>query len=199
MSTPRVPVQIPTASTRIQAALKFAAGPTPGGTLSAGLCFLCEQLAIMTASPIASAYVLEGSDELVLRGTFGYQREVIGEVRLRVGQGITGTCVESMRPVTVDDARRSEQFEYFPQLAEERFPAFLAVPLLSGGRPRGALVLQRETGPFSEEDTVLAAGGTRRFVALVELQRPAGPQLLLHREGTKRGSAIWLRALVAPR
>ena len=197
MATPRVPVSIPNASTRIQAALRFAAGPTPGGTLSAGLCFLCEQLAIMTASPIASAYVLEGSDELVLRGTYGYQREVIGEVRLRVGQGITGTCVEAMRPVTVDDARRSEQFEYFPQLAEERFPAFLAVPLLSGGRPRGALVLQRETGPFSEEDTVLAAGSARAFAALIESQLPAGAHLLLHGEGNKRGRAMGVATLLS--
>jgi len=197
VTTPKVPVQIPTRSTRVQAALRFAAGATPGGTLSAGLCFLCEQLAAMTASPIASAYVLEAGDELVLRGTFGYGREVIGEVRLKVGQGITGTCVETMRPVTVDDARVSAQFEYFPQLAEERFPAFLAVPLLSGGRPRGALVLQREAGPFSEEDMVLAAGATRALTALIEAQRPAGAHLILHGEGNHRGRTLGLATLLS--
>ena len=197
MPTLRVPVSIPNASARIQAALKFAAGPSPGGTLSAGLCFLCEQLAIMSGSPVASAYVLEGGDELVLRGTYGYQREVIGEVRLRVGQGITGTCVESMRPVTVDDARRSQQYEYFPQLAEERFPAFLAVPLLSGGRPRGALVLQRESGSFSEEDTVLAAGATRALTALIDAQLPAGAHLLLHGSGNGRARAMGVATLLS--
>jgi len=197
MSTPRVPVQIPARSERVQAALKFAAGPDPDSSLSGGLCFLCEQLAGMTASPIASAYVLEGADELVLRGTWGYQREVIGEVRLKVGQGITGTCVEAMRPVTVDDARVSEQFEYFPQLAEERFPAFLAVPLLSGGRPRGALVLQREAGPFSEEDMVLAAGATRALTALIEAQHPAGAHLLLTGAGNQRGRALGLATLLS--
>src|SRR5439155_1763592 len=92
----------------------------------------------------------------LLRGNNGFNREVLGEIRLKVGQGITGTAVETMRPVTVDDARVTEQFEYFPQLAEERYPAFLAVPLLSGGRPRGALVLQRAQGPFSEADLLLA-------------------------------------------
>lgn len=197
MATLRVPVSIPNSSARIQAALRFAAGPSPGGTLSSGLSFLCEQLAIMTSSPIASAYVLEGGDELVLRGTYGYSREVIGEVRLRVGQGITGTCVESMRPVTVDDAHRSEQFEYFPQLAEERFPAFLAVPLLSGGRPRGALVLQRESGPFSEEDTVLAAGSTRALTALIDAQLPAGAHLLLHGSGNGRARAMGVATLLS--
>ncbi len=194
---PRVPVQIPSRSARVQAALQFAAGPAPGGTLSAGLCYLCEQLAVMTGSPIASAYVLEAGDELVLRGNWGYQREVIGEVRLKVGQGITGTCVEAMRPVTVDDARVSEQFEYFPQLAEERFPAFLAVPLLSGGRPRGALVLQRETGPFSEEDMVLAAGATRALTALIEAERPEGAHLLLTGAGNQRGRALGVATLLS--
>ena len=64
--------------------------------------------------------------------------------------------------------RLSEQFEYFPQLAEERYPAFLAIPLLSGSRPRGALVLQREAGPFSESDLLLAIGATRALSALVD-------------------------------
>src|SRR5205823_12400817 len=103
----------------------------------------------------ASVYALEAGDELVLRGTHGYEREVIGEVRMKVGQGITGTCVEAMLPVTVDDARFTEQFEYFPPLAEERYPAFLAVPLLSGSRPRVTLVLQRQTGPFPEDVLLL--------------------------------------------
>jgi len=130
-------VQIVARSDRVQAALRFAAGASGAGSLSAGLCYLCEQLGGMTGSPVASVYVLEGADELVLRGTYGFTLEAIGEVRMKVGQGITGTCVESMSPVTVNDARLSEQFEYFPQLAEERYPAFLAIPLLSGARPRG--------------------------------------------------------------
>jgi phosphotransferase system enzyme I (PtsP) len=192
-----VPVQIPDRSARVQAALRFAAGAAPGGSLSSSLCYLCEQLALITASPIASAYVLEAGDELVLRGTYGYGREVLGEVRLKVGQGITGTAVETMRPVTVDDARVSEQFEYFPQLAEERFPAFLAVPLLSGGRPRGALVLQRESGPFSEDDMLIAVSATRALAALIETERPAGAHLLLHGAGNHRARALGVATLLS--
>lgn len=197
VNNPRVPVQIPEPSARVQAALRLAAGPAPGSSLSSALCYLCEQLATMAGSPIASAYVLESEGELVLRGTWGYQREVLGEVRLKVGEGITGTCVETMRPVTVDDARRSEQFEYFPQLAEERFPAFLAVPLLSGGRPRGALVLQREAGPFTQDDTVLAVAASRALTALIESHLPAGTHLLLHGEGNQRGRALGMATLLS--
>ena len=194
---PRVPVQIVERSERVQAALRFAAGASAAGSLSAGLCHLCEQLAGMTGSPVASVYVLEADHELVLRGTFGFTRDAIGEVRMKVGQGITGTCVESMSPVTVNDARLSEQFEYFPQLAEERYPAFLAVPLLSGARPRGALVLQREAGPFTENDLICAIAATRALTALIDAQTPAGAHLILRGDGNKRGRALGVATLLS--
>ncbi|HEY2031137.1 MAG TPA: GAF domain-containing protein [Myxococcales bacterium] len=197
MDAPRVPVQLFARSPRLAAALKFAGGAAPGGTLSSGLSFLCEQLALMSNSPIASAYVLEAGDELVLRGNHGFAREALGEVRMKVGQGITGTCVETLHPVTVDDARLSEQFEYFPQLSEERYPAFLAVPLVSGGRPRGALVLQREAGPFGEDVLLLAVSATRALTALIESQRPAGAHLILHGQGNQRGRGLGVATLLS--
>ena len=160
MAAPRVPLQLIAPSQRLDAALRLAAGPS-AGTLSATLNYLCEQLAAVCVSPVASVYVLEDRDDLVLRGNHGFPDAVLGEVRLKVGQGITGTALETMRPMTVDDAALVEQFEYFPQLAEERYPAFLALPLLAGPRPRGVLVLQREGGPFSENDVVLATAASQ--------------------------------------
>lgn len=192
-----MPVQIVSTSPRVQAALKLAAGPSPGGSLASGLAFICAQLAVLCDSPIASVYVLEPGDELVLRGNHGYDADVLGEVRLKVGQGITGTAVESMRPVTVDDARVTEQFAYFPQLAEERYPAFLAVPLLSGSRPRGALVLQREEGPFSERDLLLAVSCTRTIAALIDAQHPQGANLLFHGTGNGRGRTLGMAAVLS--
>ncbi len=143
MDAPRIPTEI-VGSARVDAALKFAAGADPSTPLPSSLRYLCELLSTLCAAPVASVYVLEGKDDLVLRGNHGFPAGAIGEVRLQVGQGITGTAVETLRPVTVDDAGLTAQFAHFPQLAEERYPAFLAVPLLAGARPRGALVLQRE-------------------------------------------------------
>ncbi len=192
-----MPVQIVERSERVQAALRFAAGVAPGGNLAGGLSFLCDQIAAIAQSPIASVYVLEHADELVLRGTHGYDRAAVGEVRMKVGQGITGTCVETLRPVTVNDARLTEQFEYFPQLAEERYPAFLAVPLLSVSRPRGALVLQRENGPFGEEDLLIAIAASRAITALIEEQNPAGAHVMLRGDGNGRGRAMGIATMLS--
>jgi phosphotransferase system enzyme I (PtsP) len=189
VAAPRVPLQHIAPSRRLEAALRLAAGPSTA-TLSATLNYLCEQLAALCASPIASVYVLEDRDDLVLRGNHGFPDAILGEVRLKVGQGITGTALETMRPMTVDDAALVEQFEYFPQLAEERYPAFLALPLLAGPRPRGVLVLQREGGPFSEGDVLLATAASRAVTAVLEIQHPQGANLLLHGKGNGRGRVL---------
>jgi phosphotransferase system enzyme I (PtsP) len=195
--TPQVPVKIVAQSQRVEAALRFAAGATPAGTLSANLSFLCRELSQLANAPIASVYVIEGRDDLVLRGNHGFPAEALGEVRLKVGQGITGTAVETMRPVTVDDAGLTAQFVYFPQLAEERYPAFLAVPLLVASRPRGALVLQREAGPFSEEDVLLALLASRTLAALIDLEHPEGASSVLTGLGNGCGRAVGLVRVLA--
>src|SRR5207253_959813 len=80
---------------------------------------------------------------------------------------------------------------------EERSPAVLAVPLLSGGRPRGALVLQRAQGPFSEADLLLAVTATRPLAALIEAQRPAGAHMILHGEGNGRARALGVATILS--
>ena len=105
VATPRVPLQHIAPSRRLDAALRLAAGPS-AGTLSATLSYLCEQLAAVCASAVASVYVLEEREDLVLRGNYGFPDAVLGEVRLKVGQGITGTALETMRPMTVVNAAR---------------------------------------------------------------------------------------------
>ena len=190
-------VRMVSASPRIEAALRFASGAASARALPQGLSMLCEELSVLANAPIASVYVLEGQSELVLRGNHGFAAEALGEIRLSVGQGITGTAVETLRPVTVNDAGLAAQFAYFPQLAEERYPAFLAVPLIGALGPRGALVLQRESGPFTEEDVLLALLASRAFTALVELEHPPGASSVLNGAGNGGGRTVGLARVLS--
>jgi phosphotransferase system enzyme I (PtsP) len=196
MNSPRVPALI-IGGPRVDAALKFAAGADPSGDLGTSLRYLCEVLSSLCNAPVASVYVLEGKDDLVLRGNFGFPARAIGEVRLTVGQGITGTAVETLRPVSVDDAGLTAQFAFFPQLAEERYPAFLAVPLLDGARPRGALVLQREQGPFTEADALLALSCARTLAALLDGEHMQGAQSQLTGAGNGCGRTLGMVRLLS--
>ncbi len=71
-----------------------------------------------------------------------YAGETAEGLRLRLGQGITGSIVETGKPTLVDDARRHPDAIPVPgtELIEE---ALLVVPLVYEGMPRGAIVLCR--------------------------------------------------------
>lgn len=103
-----------------------------------------QRIAAIVGAQIASLYLLEGDGHtLVLRGNIGFPGDVRGNVRLAVGEGITGMAVESLRPISVVEAPEHEAYRAFPELHEDRFPVFLAVPILGHQRALGALVVQR--------------------------------------------------------
>jgi phosphotransferase system enzyme I (PtsP) len=129
---------------RLDAVLEFVsfiARPMP---LSLVLDEAPRRIARIVGADIASLYLLEGEgDALVLRGNVGFPQGARGNVRLTVGEGITGLAVEHMRPISAVQASKHERYRPFPELDEDRYPVFLAVPILGHHRPLGALVVQR--------------------------------------------------------
>ncbi len=80
-------------------------------------------------------YVLEQEDELVLRASKNPHPDVVDRLKLRVGQGITGWVAEHRQPVAVArTAFADPRFRVFNELPEDRYEAFLSVPVLSRGR-----------------------------------------------------------------
>ena len=87
-------------------------------------------------------YVLENK-ELVLRASKNPHAEVVDRLKLQVGQGITGWVAEHREPVTVSrNAFQDPRFKFFNELPEDRYEAFLSVPLLCRGRSVGVINLQ---------------------------------------------------------
>lgn len=143
----------------------FSARPRP---ITVALDELPRRIAQVFGADVCSLYLLEGED-LVMRGNVGFEPGALGEVRLAVGEGITGRAVEYMRPISLDAAPTHESYRHFPDLGEERFPIFLAVPIAGHAGPLGALVLQRRERPaFVHADIELAAALTAPVAAAVE-------------------------------
>jgi len=133
--------------------LAFAARPMPLVTL---LDEAPKRVAELLDADVCSVYVVEGDkSELVMRGNVGFGRGAIGQVRLKVGQGITGQAIEYMRPISTDSAEQHTSYKHFAELGEERYPVFLAVPIRGGTGPLGALVAQRSAVPFTDADVEL--------------------------------------------
>lgn len=87
-------------------------------------------------------YVLEG-DELVLRASKNPHPEVVDRLKLKVGQGITGWVAEHQEPVAVPErAAQDPRFQFFHELPEDSYEAFLSVPLMCRGRMVGVINLK---------------------------------------------------------
>jgi signal transduction protein with GAF and PtsI domain len=87
-------------------------------------------------------YVLEGH-ELVLRASKNPHPKVVDRLQLRVGQGITGWVAEHREPVAIpEEAAHDPRFQFFHELPEDSYDAFLSVPLMCRGRVVGVINLQ---------------------------------------------------------
>ena len=131
----------------------FTARPMPLVTL---LDEAPRRIAVILEVDVCSLYLVEGDkSSLVMRGNVGFSHAAIGQIRLRVGEGITGEAVEYMRPIATSSAEQYASYKHFEELGEERFPAFLAVPIRGKNGPLGALVVQKKEPPFSDHDVEL--------------------------------------------
>ncbi len=130
----------------------FAARPMPVLTL---LDDAPGRIVELLEADVCSLYLVEGRSELVMRANVGFSSDAIGQVRLRVGEGITGEAVEYMRPISTETAEQHAAYKHFAELGEERFPVFLAVPIPGRAGPLGAIVVQRRTRAFSDHDVEL--------------------------------------------
>ncbi len=87
-------------------------------------------------------YVLEG-EHMVLRASKNAHPDIVGQLKLRVGQGITGWVAEHHEPVAISEkAAEDPRFQFFHELPEDSYEAFLSVPLMCRGRVVGVINLQ---------------------------------------------------------
>src|SRR6187549_2904243 len=101
-------------------------------------------------------YVLD-DDTLVLRASKTPHPDVVDRLKLRLGQGITGWVAEHRQPVAVGEhAWEDPRFQTFNELPEDRYEAFLSVPVLSRGKLVGVINLQnRQTHDYTRQEMQL--------------------------------------------
>jgi phosphotransferase system enzyme I (PtsP) len=147
---------------QIDAVLDYLAFVAKSRPLSVLLDEAPRKIARCIQADVASLYLLEGDGRsLVMRGNVGFPKRARGTVRLEVGEGITGLAVELAYPISVALAPEHAHYRSFPELEEERFPSFLAVPIAGSSGVLGCVVVQRRAErPFSENDVSLVAALT---------------------------------------
>jgi phosphotransferase system enzyme I (PtsP) len=162
---------------RVDGILRLIEEARQPGPLPALLTTMSEQVAIIAHADVVSVYVREhgeDGDMLVMRANVGFPAAAVGHVRLRLGEGITGTAAEVMRPISASIAAEDSHYKHIPELGEEQYPSFLAIPLFVRGAAAGVLVLQRsEANAFTSAEVALATALATTFAHALESGRGA--------------------------
>ena len=152
---------------------ELAAIITDASDLDAMLRKIVDTAARHMEADVCSVYLYdEAGQELVLRATHGLLPSSVGKVRLRPGEGLTGLAFSEHRPICEADAPSHPNYRYFPGIGEENFRSFVAVPILRGRRPVGAMTLQsKQPDHFSPEDVQVFRAITMQLATTIEMAR----------------------------
>jgi phosphotransferase system enzyme I (PtsP) len=106
---------------------------------------------------VCSIYLFDDvSRELVLEATIGLNPEAIGQIRMKIGEGLVGTVFEQLKPLNEGYASGHSKFKYFKEAREDPFDSFLAVPILRGEEKIGVLVVQHRMRNYFDGLDVMA-------------------------------------------
>lgn len=77
-------------------------------------------------------YVLDpDKKQLILRASKNPHAELLTKITMRVGEGITGWVASEKQPVAISQGAADDpRFKFFRSLPEDRFEAFLSVPIV---------------------------------------------------------------------
>ena len=90
-----------------------------------------------------SIFILDDvAEEIILEATEGLNKDFIGKLRLKLGEGLTGLALKEERTVIEKDGVHNPQFHAVEGFGEEAYKSFLAVPILSGLSKIGVIVLE---------------------------------------------------------
>jgi uroporphyrinogen-III synthase len=94
-----------------------------------------------TACDACLVYLIDReSNDIVLRASQVPHAADLGNLRMKVGEGVTGWVVEHKSVVALAaNAAADARFKRFPALVEDTYEAFLSVPLVSGGEAIGVI------------------------------------------------------------
>ncbi|MBI3359065.1 MAG: GAF domain-containing protein [Nitrospirae bacterium] len=117
---------------------------------------IVELVVSETRADACLIYLLDEScDELILRASKKPHPTLIGRVRLEVGEGITGWVAKERTVVAISkDAHNDPRFKQFHRLPEDRYQAFLSIPVINRSEVVGVINIQHKKSHNHSEGEV---------------------------------------------
>ncbi|MCB1675793.1 MAG: phosphoenolpyruvate--protein phosphotransferase [Halioglobus sp.] len=106
------------------------------------------------ATEVCSVYMRDQSTgRYVFCATEGLNQDQVGRASLAPGEGLIGMVADREEPVNLEDAAHHPSFHRVPGIGEEKYRAFLGVPIIHQREVLGVLVVQQShQRRFDESD-----------------------------------------------
>lgn len=128
----------------------------------------------ITGTDSCQVYLFDtAKEELVLRAADESFTGMVGKIRLKLGEGITGWVARERKPVSVSHhAYDDHRFKYFPEMQEGDYESMLSVPLVARGEILGVInVRTRRPHEYSKNQVRLLSGIANQVAGAIERSR----------------------------
>ncbi len=134
---------------------------------------IVDMIAVHMSADVCSVYLFnDDTQEIVLKATRGLNAASIGQVRMKLGEGLTGTALAELRTVYEGNASAHPGFRHFSGIGEEKYASFMAVPILRGQVRIGVMTLQSvKANSFTPEDVNVFRAITSQLATTIEMAR----------------------------
>lgn len=93
-------------------------------------------------------------------------KDLIGKIIMKEGEGITGWVAVHMKPVVLEnEAYKDKRFKNFKELPEDRFEAFLSLPIIDKEGIIGVINLQNRTPVSFSKDQIHTLEAVVKIIA----------------------------------
>jgi len=115
----------------------------------------------------------EKRKHLVLMASKTPHKKELGKVNLKAGEGITGWVARENKPVAIGkNAYKDKRFKSFDVLPEDRYEAFLSIPIVHKNKPIGVVNVQhRKVHEYAEGSISLIALIAKQISGAIENAR----------------------------
>lgn len=128
----------------------------------------------ITGTDSCQVYLFDmAKEELVLRAADESFSNMVGKIRLKLGEGITGWVARERKPVSVSkQAYQDHRFKYFPEMHEGEYESMLSVPLVTRGEILGVINIRtRRPHDYSKNQVRLLSGIANQVAGAIERSR----------------------------
>jgi transcriptional regulator with GAF, ATPase, and Fis domain len=128
---------------------------------------IAEQLRVS----VCSVYLMNEGD-LLLAATHGFDASFIGKIRIRLGEGITGTVARERQYISLTRASQDPRYKNFPELQEEKYHSMLSFPIADKQDVYGVINLNSTTmKTFSEDEIYFVSIIANLILSAVKLRK----------------------------